>query len=90
MDASGTEVVSGELRGIGSARGALQVLDFGLKVEVDDLRDSPFPEPAIIEVDYDTAHDDRARPIAGAIRTALEPRLRDKTTSKLEYVLGRR
>ncbi|HEX8907531.1 MAG TPA: CYTH domain-containing protein, partial [Longimicrobiaceae bacterium] len=57
IDASGVEVIAGELRGIGQAQGYLRVLDFGLKVEVDELRDSPFAEPAIIEVDYDTAHE---------------------------------
>jgi hypothetical protein len=88
MDASGTEVVAGELKGAGRAHGWLQVLDFGLKVEVDRLRRSPFPEPAIIEVDYDSAHEERAAPLAAAIRAALGPRLREKTTSKLAYLLG--
>ncbi|MBV9107980.1 MAG: hypothetical protein JO306_01070 [Gemmatimonadetes bacterium] len=88
VDASGVEVRSGELRGIGTATGFLRVLDFGVKVEVDDLRDSPFPEPAILEVDYDAAHEARTLPLAAAIRAALEPHVRDKTTSKLVYVLG--
>lgn len=89
MDAEGTEVVAGELRGVGGARGSLQVLDFGLKVEVDDLRHSPFPEPAIIEVDYDSSHEREAAPLAAGIRAALGPRLREKTTSKLALLLAR-
>lgn len=88
VDPSGTEVHAGELQGVGMATGWLRILDFGVKVEVDDLRGSPFPEPAILEVDYDAAHEARALPLAAAIRAALEPHVRDKTTSKLVYVLG--
>ncbi len=88
MDARGTHVPSGELNGVGSARGFLRVVDFGVKVEVDELRHSPFPEPAIVEVDYDSAHADRVAPIVERIRAALGPALRDKTTSKLALLLG--
>jgi hypothetical protein len=88
VDAEGNEVVSGELRGVGGARGWLRIVDFGVKVEVDDLRDTPFPEPAIIEVDYAPGHEPRARAIADGIRGELEGRLRAKTTSKLAYLLG--
>jgi hypothetical protein len=88
VDAEGREVVSGELRGVGEARGSLRVVDFGVKVEVDDLSDSPFPEPAIIEVDFAPGHVPRATTIRDGIQAALEGRLRPKTTSKLAYLLG--
>ena len=89
VDATGKDVVAGELKGVAGAQGYLQVLDFGLKVEVDDLRRSPFRERTIIEVDYDTSHEARAEPVADGIRSALGPRLREKTTSKLALLLGR-
>lgn len=88
VDAEGREVVSGELRGVGEARGSLRIIDFGVKVEVDDLRDSPFPEPSIIEIDYAPGHVPRAALIRDGIAAALAGRLRAKTTSKLAYLLG--
>ncbi|HSU15959.1 hypothetical protein [Longimicrobium sp.] len=88
VDGAGREIVSGELRGVGEVHPPIRVIDFGVKVEVDDLRDSPFPEPAIIEVDYAPGHVPRARPIADGIVAALGARLRAKTTSKLAYLLG--
>lgn len=88
LDSAGMEVIAGELRGVGGAQGYLRVLDFGIKVEVDELRGGPFAEPTVIEVDYDTAHEERARPLAAAIAAALGPHLRQKTTSKISYLLG--
>ncbi|HEX8243027.1 MAG TPA: hypothetical protein VF541_06020, partial [Longimicrobium sp.] len=89
VDALGRDLMAGELKGVAGAQGPLQVLDFGVKVEVDDLRRSPFRERTIIEVDYDPAHEEQAAPLAAGIRAALGPRLREKTTSKVALLLGR-
>ena len=63
-------------------------LDFGIKVDVDDLRESPFPEPSIVEVEYDPGREAGAAPIVAHLRAALAGRLRPKELNKIAYVLG--
>jgi adenylate cyclase class IV len=87
-DAGGRRLHAPERRGVQGATGWLEVNDFGIKVDVDDLRGSPFPEPSIIEVEYDPTRQAEAAPIAGRIRAALPGRLREKELSKIVHILG--
>ena len=87
-DARGKRLVAPERTGVAGARGWLQVIDFGIKVDVDDMRDSPFPEASIIEVEYDPARHAAATPIADRIRAAFPGRLREKEFNKIAHLLG--
>ncbi len=87
-DARGRSMHAPERRGVEGAAGWLRVNDFGIKVDVDDLRDSPFAEPSIIEVEYDPTRKAEAAPLAGRIRAALAGRLREKQVNKIAHLLG--
>lgn len=87
-DARGKRLVAPERTGVEGARGWLKVIDFGIKVDVDDLHDSPFPEPSIIEVEYDPARQAEAAPIADHIRAAFPGLLREKEFNKIAHLLG--
>ncbi len=89
-DARGKKLEAPEREGVEGARGWLKVMDFGIKVDVDDLRDSPFAEPSIIEVEFDPARYLEAAPIAGRIRAALPGRLREKEFNKIAHLLSGR
>lgn len=87
-DALGKRLHAPEWRGVGGAAGWLEVNDFGIKVDVDDLRGLPFPEPSVIEVEYDPTRQAEAAPIAGRIGAALPGRLREKESNKIVHLLN--
>lgn len=89
-DATGKRLRSAERTGVAGARGWLKVLDFGIKVDVDDLHGSPFPEPSIVEVEYDPAHHARAAPVVARIRAKLAGELREKEFNKIAHLLSGR
>ncbi|HYH80269.1 MAG TPA: CYTH domain-containing protein [Longimicrobium sp.] len=86
-DAHGKSLHAPERVGVEGASGWLKVDDFGLKVDVDDVVGSAFPEPSIIEVEYDLVHQATAAPIADRIRAALPGRLREKEFNKIAHLL---
>ncbi|HEU4560413.1 MAG TPA: CYTH domain-containing protein [Longimicrobium sp.] len=87
-DARGKTLVAPEREGVEGARGWLKVMDFGIKVDVDEMRDSPFAEPSIIEVEYDPSRYPQAVPIIDRIRAALPGRLREKEFNKIAHLLS--
>ena len=88
VDAHGMPLVAPDRTGVAGARDFIRSLDFGIKVDVDDLRESPFPEPSIVEVEYDPGREAGAAPIVAHLRAALAGRLRPKELNKIAYVLG--
>jgi CYTH domain len=89
-DATGRRLHAPERTGVTGASGWLKVDDFGIKVDVDDLRASPFPEPSIIEVEYDPTRQAEAAPVTARIRDALPGLLRDKEFNKIVHLLSGR
>jgi len=89
-DARGKRLRSAERTGVVGAHGWLRVIDFGLKVDVDELHGSPFPEPSIIEVEYDPARQAQAAPVVERIRTAFPAELREKEFNKIAHLLSGR
>ncbi|HET7229461.1 MAG TPA: hypothetical protein VFJ16_05630 [Longimicrobium sp.] len=89
-DAQGKQLVAPERQGVEGARGWLKVNDFGVKVDVDEMHDSPFAEPSIIEVEYDPARQAEGGPIADRIRAALPGQLREKEFNKIAHLLSGR
>jgi adenylate cyclase class IV len=66
---------------------ALRVTDQGLRVLVDELHGVPFPEPTIVEVEYDQAHAGAAARLVEQLRSALGPDcLRPKELNKIAYL----
>jgi adenylate cyclase class IV len=88
VDATGRRLVSPELMGVAGAQRYLRVVDFGIKLDVDDVRDSPFPEPSIVEVEYDPARRAQAAPYVERIVRAFTGRLRAKESNKIALLLG--
>ncbi|HET7464704.1 MAG TPA: CYTH domain-containing protein [Longimicrobium sp.] len=89
-DARGKRLQSAERTGVVGVRGWLRVNDFGMKVDVDELHGSPFPEPSIVEVEYDPARRSTAAPLVERIRGALAGELREKEFNKIAHLLGGR
>lgn len=87
-DSYGKVLHSPERDGVEGARGMLRVLDFGIKADIDDIRDSPFAEPSIVEVEYDAARQAQAAPLIERIRAGLGPAPREKLYGKIAYLLG--
>jgi adenylate cyclase class IV len=88
VDAEGRHLFAPERLGVAGAQRSLRVVDFGIKLDVDDVRDSPFPEPSIVEVEYDPTRRAQAAPYVERIVRALTGRLRAKESNKIALLLG--
>lgn len=86
-DANGRRLSSAERTGVVGAQGWLRVIDYGMKVDVDELHGSPFPEPSIVEVEYDPSRRVAAAPLVERIRGALRGELREKEFNKIAHLL---
>lgn len=88
VDEHGLELRAPERTGVAGARGSLRVVDFGIKVDVDELLEPLFPEPCIIEVECDPAREAECAGLVRDIAAALGPRAREKAHNKIVYLMG--
>ncbi|HEX2202103.1 MAG TPA: hypothetical protein VHG91_02340 [Longimicrobium sp.] len=61
--------------------------DAGLRLIVDELHDSPFPERALVEVEFGLAHAAEGVALAARVRALLGERLREKALNKIAYLM---
>jgi hypothetical protein len=88
IESAGGAVAAGaDHRGIGDARGEASTTDIGLRVLVDELHGRPFPEPTIVEVEFDPRHRARAHALLVRVGEALGPVVREKARNKIAYLL---
>lgn len=85
---AGSQVAAADVHGVRTAAGDLAVIDEGLRLYVDHLKDDLFPEAIIIEVEFDPRRRAEAGALIRRLRRALGPSVREKRTNKIVYLLG--
>lgn len=61
--------------------------DVGLRVIVDEMHDSPFPERSLVEIEFGPPHAAGGVALAARVRALLGARLREKALNKIAYLM---